>query len=737
MKKTTRKQRPAPRKSGLDVLAGMGRYGDTEVAHLTPGEVVVPRRVMQNDPALRRHAAQSMTKAGLDPERYVVGSPKSSRNPRTGAPEFADLIYTDQGWVSANTGQVANFAQDQNSFANTGSYGGSNVAPTTEQNQVRPANAMSAPAPGRNWGVADNQATNQQLAQATGFQGDFGNDAFNQYMSTATAQQQQAARDVLNAAGQQNRIIDWSAGSPAEAPNDYNASGSSRPAGTILGQPTNPNNSSVNQGLADLVGYNGEFGGWDPNSPRSGQFNQWLYSQPNWQELEAQTGKYLFDQGQVARANLYSWDRNGNGTVEGTEAAGVTQNPDGSYTWPGGYQKGPAEDPYLSGKPIWQINPDIPGAPQEYAWGTAPNGVMPAGAWPETMRDPTFGTTTYNAAPPPSANGQWINPQFLPWDTRNGGTGDPYVPWTEEWARKQAAAGNGYAAQALINAGYDLYDIAPDGNIGALTSGQGSSNAAGYDRGSKLTVFNPVNGFGIWQNPDGRFFTTVNGAQILMEPGPNGLWWDTLYGTYRDGNGMFVDANGRPITTEYSPAGSWDAWRLWGSDVAKSRMGQFANMDMSTLSDGNNTPVAGNYARGGASGIPTAGGTGGSSNPFTYPSGGQQQGGGTQTPGTNGQTQTGTGLIPGTANPYSYTDLMLMMMLSGMGGLNINLGGSSSTPLTPPASNPYGLNLGYYMTPGGYPLYTSTNNDEEEGGGIGPISNNRQTVDFRSPFAYL
>ena len=65
----------------------------------------------------------------------------------------------------------------------------------------------------------------------------------------------------------------------------------------------------------------------------------------------------------------------------------------------------PAEDPYLSGKPIYQINPSIPGAPQAYPWGTAPGGLMPAGAWPSTMMDPRSGTTTYQAAPPPGANG--------------------------------------------------------------------------------------------------------------------------------------------------------------------------------------------------------------------------------------------------------------------------------------------------------------------------------------------
>lgn len=753
MKKTTAKKRkPAPRKPGrgLDALAEMGRFGDSEVGHLTPGEVVVPKRVMQNDPALRQHASASMARAGLDPSQYVVGSSKNSRNPMTGAREFADLVYQDgvYTWIGDPT-QASQPQQQatQQEAPNDPNASGSNRTP----------NAMSAGQ--RNWGSQPNQQVNQQLAQATGFSGDFGSGGFSSYMAGATPEQQAAAANVLNSAGQGNRI-DWMS-APVDEPNDPNASGSSRTPGTIYSAANSGNrnwgaapNAQANQGLANLTGYTGDFGG--------GAFNNWLYSQPNRNELEGQVGQYLFDQGQADRANMYAWDRNGNGAVEGTEAAGVIQNADGSYTYPGGYIKGPAKDP--STGQIFQVNPNIPGAPQEYQWGSMPNGVMPAGAWPETMMDPIFGTTTYNAAPPPNANGQWLDMSLLPTDVRNGGTGDPYVAWTEDWARKQAAAGNGYAAQALINAGFDPYDLAPDGNIGALTSGQGNPNAPGYDRGWQWQGPYLVNSEGVVQDGNG----------VLMIPQGNGLFLDTMYGFYRNGQGIIVNADGSPVITQYNQhiGGSSDPWRVFGSSNALAMMGQFAGVNLNSLNDGNNTPIVGNYGGGtptpiaqtyrgkdivtdlrgdpwsqsvynratGSLGGPAGAAGGGAppsgGNQYTYPTGGSQNTGGTNTnTGTNGQTQTGTGLVPGTVNPYSF----LLPYLMGMGGgVNINLGGNSSTPLTPNPNDPLGLfSAGYYMTPGGYPLYTSSNGEDDEGGGIDPITSNRQTVDFRSPFAYL
>jgi hypothetical protein len=65
-------------------LGGRGR--DTQLAHVTPGEVVAPDELMTPEVVdlLRRTAREK----GLDPDRFVVGSDRNSINPRTGLPEF-------------------------------------------------------------------------------------------------------------------------------------------------------------------------------------------------------------------------------------------------------------------------------------------------------------------------------------------------------------------------------------------------------------------------------------------------------------------------------------------------------------------------------------------------------------------------------------------------------------------------------------------------------------------------
>jgi len=70
------------------VVAMGGRGGDTRIAHVTPGEVVVPESLLTPDVvAILRRAAKEK---GLDPSRFVVGSGRNVINPNTGQMEFDD-----------------------------------------------------------------------------------------------------------------------------------------------------------------------------------------------------------------------------------------------------------------------------------------------------------------------------------------------------------------------------------------------------------------------------------------------------------------------------------------------------------------------------------------------------------------------------------------------------------------------------------------------------------------------
>jgi len=71
-----------------DELADQGRMGDVSMAHLTPGDVVIPPELIQNDPELQAILQQRFEAAGIDPASRVSGSGVASLNPMTGAEEF-------------------------------------------------------------------------------------------------------------------------------------------------------------------------------------------------------------------------------------------------------------------------------------------------------------------------------------------------------------------------------------------------------------------------------------------------------------------------------------------------------------------------------------------------------------------------------------------------------------------------------------------------------------------------
>ena len=71
----------------MQKLAAEGRGGDTRVAHLTEGEVVVPREVAELRPDLIAHVAEQLRRMGGNPRQMVVG--RGRVNPQTGIEEFA------------------------------------------------------------------------------------------------------------------------------------------------------------------------------------------------------------------------------------------------------------------------------------------------------------------------------------------------------------------------------------------------------------------------------------------------------------------------------------------------------------------------------------------------------------------------------------------------------------------------------------------------------------------------
>ena len=72
----------------MENMAAMGRNGDTQLAHVAPGEMMVPRQVLDNNPGLNSGINAAIMDMGGDPNRYMVGNQDNSINPMTGQPEF-------------------------------------------------------------------------------------------------------------------------------------------------------------------------------------------------------------------------------------------------------------------------------------------------------------------------------------------------------------------------------------------------------------------------------------------------------------------------------------------------------------------------------------------------------------------------------------------------------------------------------------------------------------------------
>jgi len=107
--------------TGMMNMAAKGRKGDTEVAHMTKGEMVVPKEIAAMRPELVAHIQQAIAQHGGDPRKYTVGAGRI--NPKTGAEEFAteDEIkeaYRTQLGREADAAGLAYWSNNAEGFTN-------------------------------------------------------------------------------------------------------------------------------------------------------------------------------------------------------------------------------------------------------------------------------------------------------------------------------------------------------------------------------------------------------------------------------------------------------------------------------------------------------------------------------------------------------------------------------------------------------------------------------------------
>lgn len=126
-----------------------GRYGDTEMAHVTPGEVVVPKSAQTPD--VLASLQNRFNELGVPMERYVVRSTKNSKNPQTKKSEyFLETV------AAAVAGPLINKAMGGG--GSSGGGGGAVPYPTEANPLVQPVKA-----------IAEGAAPIQNLAQVSPF----------------------------------------------------------------------------------------------------------------------------------------------------------------------------------------------------------------------------------------------------------------------------------------------------------------------------------------------------------------------------------------------------------------------------------------------------------------------------------------------------------------------------------------------------------------------------------------
>lgn len=96
---------------GIMALASQGRYGDQMMAHVAPGEVILPKKLVA-DPKLKKQLEELYQKFGVTMDQYTVGNDANSINPNTGIMEFGFLsdLWGDIKKNAPTIGHIVGFA---------------------------------------------------------------------------------------------------------------------------------------------------------------------------------------------------------------------------------------------------------------------------------------------------------------------------------------------------------------------------------------------------------------------------------------------------------------------------------------------------------------------------------------------------------------------------------------------------------------------------------------------------
>jgi len=106
----------------IDTIEDKGRKGDTELVHVTPGEMIITPEMVNDDPEFKAILERKYAEYGINPNQATVGTGRASVNTKTGLEEF-NLSQQDVLKEVASQSIVKSYLENPQGFSRLAGQG--------------------------------------------------------------------------------------------------------------------------------------------------------------------------------------------------------------------------------------------------------------------------------------------------------------------------------------------------------------------------------------------------------------------------------------------------------------------------------------------------------------------------------------------------------------------------------------------------------------------------------------